>query len=142
MKSFSDYPQKNRVAIAVGGVLVATGVFGVVFEYFQVPWWHWLIDGAHLVLVAAFPLAIIILAACLASTQGRSSLDAMVHPKVKRPVFTSRTDRRIAGVCGGIAASRQVKAGFVRLIVLLLFVAFPLTVAVLYVIAAFAIKPE
>ena len=142
MKSFSDYPQKNRVAIVVGFTLIVAGVLGVVFEYFQVSWWHRLIDGAHLALVAAFPFAIIILAACLASTQGRSSLDAMVHPKVKRPVFTSRTDRRIAGVCGGIAASRQVKAGFVRLIVLLLFVAFPLTVTVLYVIAAFAIKPE
>lgn len=142
MKSFSDYPQRNRVAIVVGCALVAAGVLGVVFEYFQVPWWHRLIDGAHFVLVAAFPFAIIILAACLASAQGRSSLDAMVHPKAKRPVFTSRTDRRIAGVCGGIAASRQVKAGFVRLIVLLLFVAFPLAVIVLYVIAAFAIKPE
>lgn len=142
MKSFSDYPQRNRIAIAVGGALVVAGVLGVVFEYFRVPWWHRLIDGAHVALVAAFPFAIIILAACLASTLGRSSLDALVHPRVKRPIFTSRTDRRIAGVCGGIAASRQVKSGFVRLIVLLLFVAFPLTVVVLYTIAALAIKPE
>lgn len=142
MKSFSDYPQKNRVAIVVGSALVVAGLLGVVFEYFQVPWWHRLLDGAHIALVAAFPLSIIVLAACLASTQGRSALDAMAHPKVKRPVFTSRTDRRIAGVCGGFAASRQVKSGFVRLVVLLLFVAFPLTVVVLYVIAAFVIKPE
>ena len=67
MKSFSDYPQKNRVAIVVGLTLIVAGVLGVVFEYFQVSWWHRLIDGAHLALVAAFPFAIIILAACLAS---------------------------------------------------------------------------
>lgn len=142
MKSFSEYPQKNRIAIAVGFALIAIGACGLAYEYYSVGWWRRLVDDAHLVVVAAFPIALIVLAACLASTWGRKTLDSVLHSKVKRPIYASRTDRRIAGVCGGFAASRQVNSGFVRLVVLLLFVAFPLTVIVLYSIAAIVIEPE
>lgn len=142
MKSFSDYPRKNRIAIIAGSALILAGAYGLAREYFLVDWWHVVVDRAHYALVACFPFAIIILAACIAGPSGRKAIDEIVHSKAKRPVFASRSDRRVCGICGGFAASRQVDPGFVRLVALLLFVAFPLLAPAAYLMAAAFIEPE
>ena len=142
MKSFFDYPRKSRIMIVAGSLLLLFGICGLAYEYHSVQWWHLLVDRVHLAIVAMFPIVVILLGACLASRSGREMLDELLHPKAKRPVHRSREDRRVMGLCGGFAESRQANSSFVRLIVLLLFAAFPTTVLIVYLILTVLVDSE
>lgn len=142
MRSFRDYPAKERAVIVFGWSLVLLGILGMVWEYYLVSWWHLLVDQAIRITRGLSPLAIIALVACLAGSWGRSQIACAKRHKPAGPIQASRSDRRILGVCGGFAEARQLDAAFVRTVALLLFVAFPAVVTVVYLVTGLALELE
>ena len=134
MRGYHDYPRRNRVAIVFGVILVLIGVGGIVNEYLAVGWWRVFIDQIRDLLAFMLPFALILLGAWLVYASRKGVLVKAVHPKEKRVFARSRSDRRVFGVCGGFAASRQVDVFYVRVAVLLLLLAFPLLTSVAYIL--------
>ena len=132
MRSYHDYPRKNRIAIVVGTALVVAGVIGAIGSYLRVPWWHDFFDTLTTTLDYALPVALILFCAWIAVLSRKGVLPKIMHPEVKRPLVRSRSDRRVFGVCGGFAASRKIDSFYIRVGALLLLIAFPLLSILVY----------
>lgn len=142
MKGFSDYPRNERSLIVAGIVLVCLGVVGLVNGYVAVSWWNFLLGNVVRAIRGLLPLALVLLGALLIWGSRTGRLQNFLHASGGSGFHRSLTDRRILGVCGGIAQSRNVDATFVRLAVILIAIAFPLLTVVAYVILAILMQPE
>lgn len=142
MKRYSDNSRMQRFLVVVGCLLIVAGIIGLLNEYLLVEWWRIIVDQARRVCHAAIPIALIVLGAYLMWTSRKGVLGNVVHPKIKASVSRSRNDRRIFGVCGGFARSRSIDSIYVRIAVLLLFVAFPAPVLFLYMLLALVFPLE
>ena len=82
-----------------GLILVLLGVFmlGGAVPFMRWNWW----PGTHFHPSEGIPVALILLGIYLLYTFGRQPSDD--QPGAERRVYRSRTDRKIGGVCGGIA---------------------------------------
>lgn len=142
MKNLSDYPREKQTLIILGIVAVCLGVLGLVNGYLSVVWWNMLIRGVVRVVRSLMPAALVGLGILAIWAQRTGRLQGASHPPPKSRAHRSLSDRRILGVCGGIAQSRGMDSMVVRLATLLLFVAFPLFTTVAYLILAAAMAPE
>lgn len=142
MKNFSDYSREKRALIVLGIVIVCLGVLGLFNGYLSVVWWNVLIRGIFRVVRSLMPAALVGLVILAIWAQRTGRLQGALHSPSKNGVHRSLSDRRILGVCGGIAQSHGVDSMVVRLATLLLFIAFPLFTMVAYLILAAAMAPE
>ena len=142
MKNFSDYPRRERTVIVAGIVLVCLGVLGLLNGYVAVSWWNYLLGGLVRLVRRLLPVALILLGVLVIWGSRTGRLHNLLHQGSGSGIHRSLTDRRILGVCGGIAQSRNVDSTFVRLAIILIFVAFPLLTTVAYILLAIAMQPE
>ena len=141
VNKFSQYPKSAQIAIIVGVGCVLFGVwrlFGVAFGY---GWWNAIQRGLGTLFSYLWPVALIcaglyvVWAAMTGRLTGVSTVDW------KKPFGRSVTDRRIAGVCGGVAQFLGIDPAIVRVLVLILFVVSPAFTVLAYIAAAIFI-PE
>lgn len=141
MTRFEDYPKRTRTAIVIGGVLVACGCLGMVDEYAKVDWWRALVDAVSDVSGYIMPVALIALGIYVLWAVKHDKLDGILHGTREGSLSRSRTDKRFAGVCGGIAQYFGIDSIIVRIVALLLFIAAPLFALIAYVLLA-AVLPQ
>ena len=111
-------------ALTIGIVLVIVGLWKLAERVFS-PWWPTLSHAASVALNVIWPVAVIF-AGCLviyAAKTGKIKFSGRLHRSV--------SDRRIGGVCGGIAECFGIESTPIRLIwVVFLIVSFGLAVLV------------
>ncbi|WP_283169925.1 PspC domain-containing protein [Curtanaerobium respiraculi] len=137
-RRWERYTRRQRSLLAVGAAMVAAGAAAMLFVYSGV-WWWWLLVGiAFSILDLVFPCALVALVVYLvwAWRSGKFSRAATGDRGTLR---ASTVDRRIAGVCGGIAEYLHLDSIVVRIIALLLFITSPLLTSFLYLLLALAL---
>ncbi|MBO4365431.1 MAG: PspC domain-containing protein [Eggerthellaceae bacterium] len=142
MKSLSDYPRRERTLIVLGAVLVCLGVLGILNGYAVISWWNSLLSIIMRVIRSLLPIALIALGALIIWASRTGRLHNAFHTPANTHIHRSLYDRRILGVCGGIAQSRGLDSVIVRLAAVLLFIAFPLVTALVYIILGIVIQSE
>lgn len=136
MKGFSHYPKSTQVAIIVGAGCVLFGIwrlFGVAFGF---GWWAVIQKTIGTVLSYLWPVALICSGVYVVWAARSGRLKGVANVDWKKPFGRSVTDRRIAGVCGGIAQFLGVDSTFVRVLAVILFVVAPPFTVLAYVAAA------
>ena len=142
MKSFSDYPRHDRTLIVAGIVFVCVGLLGLGLGYAAIGWWNFLIRTIVRVIRSLLPIALILLGVLIIWAARTGRLHDVFQSDISAGFHRSLIDRRLLGVCGGIAQSRNVDSTIVRLAVILIFVAFPLFTVLAYVLLAIVMQPE
>lgn len=135
-QKFSSCKAGTKASIIIGFVLIAIGSLGLVEEYGNVAWWRAAVDTAWAITGYIVPIALIVLGIYLVWAARHDKLDGIIHGTHEQALRRSATDKRFAGVCGGIAQYFKVDSMLVRVVVLVLFVAAPLPVLVAYVLLA------
>ncbi len=136
------YTKSQVAAVVVGIVLVAFGVWGLCEAV--VPQWIWGTLGNlfHAVWSVLWPLALIAAGICLLWGAKAGKFAGFAHGGASRPLRRSRADRRLLGVCGGIAYYFSVDSTVMRVMVVILLVLFPPSVIVAYILLAILIPQE
>ncbi len=138
MKRLNDYPARQRTMFWLGAVLVGIGLFGVVARWFTVDVWRVFVGALGVFFNALFPLAVIGLGAYLIWAYFNGGLKS-AHGNRTESLHRSTTNARIAGVCGGIAEYYGIDPAIVRVCVLLLFLASPPLMLLIYLLLALVI---
>lgn len=138
MKRLNDYPARQRTMFWLGAVLVGIGLFGVVARWFTVDVWRVFVGALGVFFNALFPLAVIGLGAYLIWAYFNGGLKS-AHGNRTESLHRSTTNARIAGVCGGIAEYYGIDPTTVRVCVLLLFLASPPLMLLIYLLLALVI---
>ena len=138
MKRLNDYPARQRTMFWLGAVLVGIGLFGVVARWFTVDVWRVFVGALGVFFNALFPLAVIGLGAYLIWAYFNGGLKS-AHGNRTESLHRSTTNARSAGVCGGIAEYYGIDPTIVRVCVLLLFLASPPLMLLIYLLLALVI---
>lgn len=134
-RGFSEYSRLAQAGIVVGSALLVVGVFGLAGDYAQVDWWHALVDVIGASTNYLLPLSLVGLGVYLLWAAKHDKLNGL-RAEHEGTLARSVTDRRFAGVCGGIAQYLDIDSVVVRIVVLLLFLASPLLALIAYVLLA------
>lgn len=126
----------SQAAIVVGIILVALGAIGLLEALVPTAALDRVFIAVRDIWNIVWPCALVVAGGYLlwASKTGKLSGFTKAHPGM--PFRRSRTDKRIFGVCGGIAYYFGVDATVVRLMAVILLFAFPLMVVVAYFVVA------
>ena len=138
MKRLHDYPARQRTMFWLGAVLVGLGLLGVVTRWLTVDVWRVFVGALGVFFSALFPLAVIGLGAYLIWAYFNGGLKS-AHGSRTESLHRSTTNARIAGVCGGIAEYYGIDPTIVRVCVLLLFLASPPLMLLIYLLLALVI---
>lgn len=136
MNKFSRYPKSAQIAIIVGAACILFGVwrlFGVAFGY---GWWNALQRMVGTVFSYLWPIALICAGLYLVWAAKSGRLKGVTNIDWRKPFGRSVTDKRIAGVCGGIAQFLGIDSTIVRVLVVILFVISPAFTVLAYIVAA------
>jgi phage shock protein C len=128
---------KNRIALIIGGVLVFLGLWRLTQHFFG-DFLAGLWNVASIVIGIAGSL-VIIAAGILLVVAARN--DKLRLPKDKK-LYRSTGNRKIAGICGGIAEYLTVEHATVRIITLVLAVVSWYIVVPLYLVLWIVIPPD
>lgn len=128
---------KNEFALVVGICLTAFGIYFLLDRVFP-NFWPNISSTIHAVFNFAWPIAIIAAGVLVIVSARKGTLST---PAGKR-LYRSKTNKKIAGICGGLAEFFAIDAVYVRIIaIVLLFVSF-FTIVLLYFIFWFVIPEE
>lgn len=140
---FGSYPKRVRFQIVLGFGLVIAGVFGMLDEYANVNWWQAVIGAGSVLRDYVVPFALITLGVYLVWAARHDKLDGIFHRSTHgNRLRRSLTDKRFAGVCGGIAQYYHVDSVLVRVVALLIFLATPLFALIAYAVLAVVLQRE
>lgn len=143
MNEPGNHSKATSAAVVVGMVLVVIGAYNLAQQI--VPGFMWERIGAfmHGLWGIVWPCALIAAGGYMLWASKKGKLAGFSDTRNRAPVFRrSRTDRRLLGVCGGIAYYFGVDSTMVRVIaVILLFVTFP-TAVLAYVLVALLVPQE
>ncbi|MGI6105760.1 MAG: PspC domain-containing protein [Raoultibacter sp.] len=131
-------PQQStaaQIGILAGAVLIFFGIIKLLEHFFGSSWWGTVERVWSTFLSFAWPIALIgigvyVVWAAKTGKFKRVSIDTT------RPLRRSQLDKRILGVCGGIAAYVNVDSIIVRVIAIVLLVVSPWFTLIMYFIAA------
>ena len=141
MKNYFDYSRGDRTLIVAGIVLVCVGILGLGRGYVAIGWWNFLIGTIVRMVRGLLPIALVLLGILIIWASRTGRLHDVFRGGTSVGLHRSFTDKRILGVCGGIAQSRNVDSTIVRLAVILIFIAFPLLTVLAYVLLAIVMQP-
>lgn len=108
--------KRNEAAFVIGTIMVAIGVFSLVVAYAP-GFWTGIKGLLQALSGVAWPLCIILSGVVLIVAARSGSLSS--HSR--RRMYRSRVNRRIGGVCGGLAEYCSVEAVYIRLLTTALF---------------------
>ena len=134
-QKFSQYPTSTQFAIIVGVALILFGSIRLIGAALGFGW----LEAFQRFVVDIFgfiwPLALIVAGVYLVWAGKAGRLRAVKSIDWDRPFGRSSTDKRLMGVCGGIAEFIGIDPTIVRILVLILLVAAPMVVIPAYLIA-------
>ncbi len=142
MRNLSDFPRKDRTLIIIGLAFIVLGLLGVFSAYLSMTWWFVLINGFSHILHRLLPIALVALGIYIIWASRTGRLHTTPHKDGSGTISRSRTDRKLLGVCGGFAQYHNLDSTVVRIIVLLLFIAFPLLISIVYIFLGFVMQSE
>ena len=137
-RRWSECTHGQRTQAVAGIVMVVLGFAALLVIYSSVWWWGLFIKFINTLLAFLFPCATLLLICYLIWAWKKGKFDRALTEK-RGVLRKSQNDKRIAGVCGGIAAYLHVDSMVIRIIALFLFLASPPITAFLYFILAFAV---
>jgi len=136
MSKFSKQPRSVQIAIIVGLALIALGavrLFGLLFGFSG---FRFVVDWFRSIVVYLWPTALIVAGIYLVWAGKNGKLKGFQQVNWNKPFGKSFTDKRIAGVCGGIASFFGVDSTIIRVLVVVLFVVSPWFTVIAYILAA------
>lgn len=127
------YSKGAQFGIILGAILVFIGLARLFERFFGSTWWGAFQSTLNTFFSYAWPIALICVGVCLvwASQTGRLkniSFDA------SRPLRRNSADKRISGVCGGIARYFNVDSTIVRVIATILLLVTPGAMLLIYIV--------
>ncbi|MCL1797308.1 MAG: PspC domain-containing protein [Eggerthellaceae bacterium] len=129
----SNRPKSTQAAIIFGVALIAFGIYKIFEKLFSLGWWEPLRSMFSSFFFIVWPLLLIgagiffVLAAKTGKLKGLSF-------DLSTPLRRSVVDKRISGLCGGVAQYLGVDSTIVRILaVVLLVIAPPLTLLVYFI---------
>ncbi len=137
-RHWEHYSRPRRVQAITGVILLAVGIVALLVIYAGVWWWTLFVGIVAGILDVVFPCAMLALVVYLVWAWRKGKL-ASSSAGERGTLRASTSDKRIAGVCGGLAEYLRIDSMVVRIVVLLLFVGSPLLTAFLYFILALAL---
>lgn len=128
------YPKSAQVGIIVGAVLIFFGLLKLLEMFFGSTWWGSLREVIGTVFSYIWPVALIAAGIFLvwAARTGKFKGASITGG---RPLRKSVVDKRIAGVCGGIAEFLGIDSTIVRVLAVILLFVNPVLAIMLYVLA-------
>ncbi len=140
--SFEDMPPSTRIVVFVGVVLIGFGVCNFGMALIPTNVWNELIAFFSSVARFVWPMVLIIAGFFILWAVKKGKFDGFVERQTHGEFRRSRTDQRLAGVCGGIAYYFGVDSTMVRIMVVILTALFPLFVFVAYMVMIFLVPKE
>ncbi len=134
--------KSQMIAVLVGLALVAFGLWELFDIVIPDRIWDAVEDLVFAVWRVLWPLAVLAAGAFLLWGVKTGRLAGFTQGRSSRPLRRSRADKRILGVCGGIAYYFSVDSALVRVMGIILLVISPFTVMVAYIILVFLIPQE
>ncbi|MEG0072684.1 MAG: PspC domain-containing protein [Raoultibacter sp.] len=133
---FSQYSKGTQFAIIVGVGCIVFGLWRIAIMGFGNSWWVALQQGASAFFSYAWPIAFVAVGCYLLWAGKTGRLDGALAGRFNPPLGRSMTDKRFAGVCGGLAHFIGIDATIVRVVMVILFFASPWFCLLAYVLAA------
>lgn len=139
MADYRKTPRRPRVAVVLGIVLIAFGLFSLAGNV--VPHHIWARVGALFGMVwrIVWPCALVAAGAYLLWASKRGKLAGFAASRPRGPFRRSLTDKRFLGVCGGIAYYFGVDSTVVRVIAVVLLLVSPPTMTLAYLLVALVV---
>lgn len=139
----SKHSHASQIAIVIGVVLIVLGLWNLGHLVIPTLLWERLVGIARALWGIVWPCAFVAAGAYLLWAAKKGKLAGFVGQRPRSAVFRrSRADRRLFGVCGGIAYYFGVDSTVIRIITVLLLFATPPTVALAYVLLALLVPQE
>lgn len=136
MRRFSQYPRSSQAGLVVGAALVAFGLARFVSMGNGREWWTALLHFAERALDVLWPIALMAVGGVLLWAGMTGRLDGILAGRFNPPLRRSADERRLLGVCGGLAHFCGVNAVIVRVVFVLLLFASPWFCLLAYLILA------
>lgn len=140
-KKSSQRPKSVQLAIIAGAVLILFGAFKLLDQFFGSSWWGTIEQIARTFASIAWPIALILIGGYLIWAASTGKFKGATFDS-SRPLRRSVYDKRIAGVCGGIAQYFNIDSTIVRVVVLILLIMVPSAVFLTYLAAAVLMPKE
>ena len=136
---FSDYSKGQQAGLVIGASVVVLGLLMFFARYSS--WWMGLLDLLRTVLRYLLPIGIILIGAIVVYGLVTHRFDGLLSrvSAVGGPLTRSASDKRLAGVCGGIAQYFGIDSTIVRAITVGLGVLSPLLTLIAYVALSIAL---
>lgn len=141
MNKFSQYPRSVQIAIIVGIGLIIFGIARLMDVVLGFQGFEYLFKFINAFFSYAWPIALIGAGIYLIWAGKNGRLKGFQRVNWNQPFGRSYNDKRIAGVCGGIAQFFAVDSTIIRVLVIILFVVAPWFTLIAYLIAAVALRP-
>ncbi len=138
----ADYRNKSRrpkAAIVIGVVLIACGLLNLLGNVVPQHLWWQFVGALRLVWRVIWPCALVAAGIFLLWASKTGRLAGFVSTRAHGPFRRSLADKRLLGVCGGIAYYFGVDSTVVRVIAIILFIAFPPTMTLAYLLIALVV---
>ena len=129
------YPKSVQIAIIVGLCLIVFGLYKVLALFFHSVWWAPLLTVFGTLFSFAWPVVLIGAGIFLVWAAKKGKFKRVVFD-FSRPFRRSATDKRISGLCGGIAQYFAVDSTIIRVLVVILLVLSPVFTLIVYVLAS------
>lgn len=132
----NKYSKPQQAAIVVGVILVLLGVWGLINAV--LPGWVWTMLGntVRTLWHILWPVALVVAGVYLLWGVKTGKFSGFVQGGSTRPFRRSRADKRLLGVCGGIAYYFGIDSTVVRVTAVILLVLFPPSAVVAYLLIA------
>ncbi len=123
MKSFSQYPRSSQAGFIVGIAFVIFGLFRLATMGHGPEWWVTFVAFVSRAMDFLWPIALMVVGGVILWAGLTGRLEGALAGKFNGPLQRSTVDRRLLGVCGGLAHFLGVNSVIVRVVaVLFLFV--------------------
>lgn len=139
----ADYGNKHsrpqQAAIVIGIALILFGMWGLIDAV--LPAWIWTMLGAavHTMWRILWPVALVVAGAYLLWGVKAGKFAGFSQRGSSHPLRRSRDDKRLLGVCGGIAYYFGIDSTVVRVMAVIMLVLFPPSALVAYLVIALLI---
>jgi len=133
------YPKSAQIAIAVGLGLILFGLFKVLELFSRSPWWTAILKVFNTLFSFAWPVVLIGAGIFLVWAARKGKFKGVIFDS-SRPFRRSVTDKRISGLCGGIAQYLSIDSTVIRVLAVILLVVSPVFTLIVYVFASIIVS--
>lgn len=137
-KHTSAYSKAAQVGILIGVVLILIGSIRLIERFFGSSWWGIISSTLSRIFSFVWPALLIGAGVYIVWAAKKGKFKQLSFDRTRR-IQRSVIDKRISGVCGGLAQYLSIDSSLVRIIVLVLFFLSPLATSLLYIAASIII---